>query len=106
MLAYADNETECRSVQLERYFGGADSKPCGSCDICLAARKRERQAGGAEPAALDGRILQLLEAEPLTVKELAARFLGDADRVLDAVEQLQHAGKISTTESGKLAIIR
>ena len=40
------------------------------------------------------------------LKELAARFLGDADRILDAVEQLQHAGKISTMESGKLAIIR
>ncbi len=106
MLAYAANETECRSVQLERYFGGADSTPCGSCDICLAARKREKQAGGAEPAALDGRILQLLETEPLTIKELAARFRCDAAQVLEAVEQLQREGKISTTESGKLAINR
>ena len=102
MLAYAANETECRSMQLERYFGAADPAPCGVCDLCLAARKREKAAA----APLDDDILQRLAAEPLTVKELAAHFRCDAERVLEAVERLQHSGKISTTESGKLAIIR
>ena len=88
MIAYAANETECRSTVLERYFGAADPAPCGVCDICLAARKRAKSA------------------EPLAVKELAARFRCDAERVLEAVERLQHAGKISTAESGKLAINR
>ena len=95
MIAYAANETECRSTVLERYFGAA-------CDICLAARKRAKSA----EAPLDEEILRQLDAEPLAVKELAARFRCDAERVLEAVERLQHAGKISTAESGKLAINR
>ena len=80
----------------------ADPAPCGVCDICLAARKRAKSA----EAPLDEEILRQLDAEPLAVKELAARFRCDAERVLEAVERLQHAGKISTAESGKLAINR
>jgi len=102
MIAYAANETECRSTVLERYFGAADPAPCGVCDICLAVRKRAKSA----EAPLDEEILRQLDAEPLAVKELAARFRCDAERVLEAVERLQHAGKISTAESGKLAINR
>lgn len=89
-------------MQLERYFGAADPAPCGVCDLCLAAANAKKRP----PAPLDDDILQRLAAEPLTVKELAAHFRCDAERVLEAVERLQHSGKISTTESGKLAIIR
>lgn len=35
MIAYAQNNTECRSCQLLAYFGETDSKPCGHCDVCL-----------------------------------------------------------------------
>ena len=39
MLAYAENDTECRSVILERYFGSESPEPCGICDVCLARRR-------------------------------------------------------------------
>ncbi|WP_418982862.1 RecQ family ATP-dependent DNA helicase [Alistipes sp.] len=45
MIAYAANGERCRSVVLEEYFGGAEGEPCGVCDICLARRKAEKQAG-------------------------------------------------------------
>lgn len=51
MLAYAANETRCRSAVLEAYFGGAGDEACGVCDICLArrraARRAAREAAGA-----------------------------------------------------------
>ena len=50
MVAYARNETECRSLILERYFGAESPAPCGICDVCLArkraARKAARKAAG------------------------------------------------------------
>ena len=58
MIAYAANETECRSTVLERYFGAADPAPCGVCDICLAAHKRAKSA----EAPLDEEILRQLDA--------------------------------------------
>lgn len=52
MLAYAANETECRSVVLELYFGADDAQPCGICDICLARRREtKRQQASTAPTA-------------------------------------------------------
>lgn len=35
MIAYATDNSRCRSQQLLAYFGETDSKPCGHCDVCL-----------------------------------------------------------------------
>ena len=99
MIACAANDTECRSTVLERYFGAVDPAPCGVCDICLAARKRAKSA----EAPLDEEILRQLDAEPLAVKELAACFRCDAERVLGPVEVLHHEAKIRMLEAGQLA---
>lgn len=104
MAAYASNEEKCRSMLLEEYFGAEEPTPCGICDLCLAARKRAKTAA-ADPE-IETRILQHLEEESVTVKELAAAFRCEAAIVLHAIEHLQEEGKISTLESGKLAINR
>ena len=36
MIAYATNDHVCRSRQLLRYFGEADSHDCRQCDVCLS----------------------------------------------------------------------
>ena len=47
MLAYAANETRCRSAVLEGYFGEGAPAACGVCDICLAHKRAgKRQAQG------------------------------------------------------------
>lgn len=46
MLAYASNDTRCRSVVLDEYFGGRDAEPCGICDVCLARRREEKRRAG------------------------------------------------------------
>ena len=47
MLAYAANETECRSTVLERYFGADAPAPCGICDLCLARKRAAKAAAKA-----------------------------------------------------------
>jgi ATP-dependent DNA helicase RecQ len=39
LLDYVRGDMTCRSVFIANYFGDADAKPCGVCDICL--RKKE-----------------------------------------------------------------
>ena len=57
MLAYAENDTECRSVILERYFGSESPEPCGICDVCLA-RRRAAKAQASQGADTPSETLQ------------------------------------------------
>lgn len=38
MISVAENNTECRSVQLVRYFGEEAATKCGKCDVCLGSQ--------------------------------------------------------------------
>lgn len=69
LLAYAQNDTECRSRALLGYFGEEDSLPCGICDICLQQKRSWREGEGH--TALSDAILGRLAEHPHTWKELA-----------------------------------
>ena len=40
MAEYISNDAVCRQVQLVKYFGEDSSEPCGTCEVCIANRKR------------------------------------------------------------------
>ncbi|MBP3289606.1 MAG: RecQ family zinc-binding domain-containing protein, partial [Alistipes sp.] len=101
MLAYLNNEEECRSVVMQRYFGDIEAKPCGICDCCLAAR---RKAKSTTPD-LRHRILEMLREKPLSPRELSREIKHDPSDVAQEIEKLREEQKISTTTEGKLIII-
>ena len=89
MLAYAANETRCRSAVLEGYFGEGAPAACGVCDICLAhkrAGKRQAQDGAADP------------------HELAAEFPGEAQQIGRALRELLDEGIAGTGRDGKIGL--
>ena len=100
MRLYASSESECRSVILQRYFGDDQAEACGSCDVCLANRRRQRN--DAEQIAKS--IMELLQGEPMDVRELCRHIKVDPERVASAVDKLKEEGKISALISGKLII--
>lgn len=100
MRLYAANGSECRSVVLQRYFGDDKAVACGSCDICLAERHRNKELGEQ----LSESIISLLREQPLTVRELCREIKTDPERVAAAVDKMKEEGKISTSISGKLII--
>lgn len=63
MLAYIDNISECRSVQLAAYFGQTVTEPCGCCDVCL-----RRQAPSAKEC--QDAVKQLLASKHLPPHEV------------------------------------
>ncbi|MDO5487227.1 MAG: RecQ family ATP-dependent DNA helicase [Rikenellaceae bacterium] len=101
MHHYAEQQTECRSVVLQRYFGDHKATACGTCDICLAAKRREKSDGKA----LSESILDLLAREEMNVKELCRELKHSPEKVIAAVDKLKAEGKISAQISGKLIII-
>ena len=73
MIDYCENESECRSRQLLRYFGETESEDCCHCDICRARRKESsdealRQAIGRQSS--HGSVLRTRE-DPTTDDEPA-----------------------------------
>ena len=101
MHHYAEQQTECRSVVLQRYFGDTEASACGTCDVCLATKRREKSDGKA----LSESILHLLSREPMNVKELCRELKHSPEKVIAAVDKLKADGKISAQISGKLIII-
>ena len=101
MVIYASNQTECRSVVIQRYFGDLDAQPCGICDICLAKRKRTKN----DAKTLCATILKLLSQESLEAREICRQIKADPQLVAKAIDILKSENKISATSDGKLTII-
>ena len=101
LLHYANEEQECRSRIIEKYFCDKMSEPCGICDNCLARKRREKIASAPS---FDEQILAQLSTEPMTIKELIAQIKGNEQNIIEAVRQLIAEGKISA-EGSKLRIV-
>ena len=100
MLDYATQQTTCRSVILQQYFGDNDATPCGVCDICLQHKRRTKEQGRA----LSDTIMQLLRTEPMTSREVCRRIKLNPETIAQTIKELMENGKISGSISGKLII--
>ena len=100
MLSYSTNQTECRSVVIQRYFGDEEATECGVCDICLANKRRKKN----DQSNIATTILHLLNKEPMTARELCREIKSEPAAIASAIEQLQQDGKISASIGGKLII--
>ncbi len=101
MVIYASNQTECRSVVIQRYFGDQDAQPCGICDICLAKRKRSKNDANT----LCTTILNILSQDSIEAREICRQLKADPQLVAKAIDILKSENKISATSDGKLTII-
>ncbi len=101
MIEYANNEDECRSIILQRYFSDNEAVPCGICDRCLATRRQH----AAVDKSLNDKILELLKQAPLSARDIARKIKATPSAVATAIDELIAERKISTTQEGKLVII-
>ena len=109
MLAYASNETRCRSAVLEEYFGEGSPAACGVCDVCLARKRAEKQqAQDSVPPKDDGglreKLLQRLSGGAADPHELAAEFPGDAQQTGRVLRELLDEGIAVTGRDGKIGL--
>ncbi len=98
MLRYAENDTECRSALMERYFGVEHPADCGVCDLCLEQKRSARR-----PKDLTQRILDLLEEGSLNIREAALRLECDPQTAAAAIDRMLADDKIVQLGSGKIA---
>ena len=88
MRGYVEEEDECRSRFLLRYFGQERSSDCGSCDICRARKARPNDIAGKLKAwigARDGKY---------TLQEVRSAFAVAEDSCLGTLRELIDRGDV------------
>jgi len=85
MLAYTENQLECNSKQLLKYFGEQHISDCGICNFCL--QDKENKTGyNAEQIKLD--IIKLLEEKKLSSRELIDQLNYPEKNVLNVLREM------------------
>ena len=108
MIAYAANDSQCRSAALQRYFGDEEPVPCGICDVCLARRRAAKAGAAAAPAApgdgdpLRRELLQRLADGPLEPRDLALDTAGSPERIAALLRRLLDEGTLRTRPDGRI----
>ncbi len=102
VIDYARSEERCRSVQLLAYFGEKGSKPCGQCDVC----RGEHQSGisNTEFNEISRKIMQLLQASPMEIKELNRNIEGNEKNILRVTRWMLDQGNLEINASNLLVL--
>ena len=102
VIEYARSEERCRSVQLLAYFGERGSKSCGQCDVC----KGEHQSGitNAEFEGINRKIVQLLHAGPVEIKEITRNIEGNEKNILRVTRWMLDQGNLELNRSNQLVL--
>ncbi len=97
--AYANNENECRTLQLIRYFGEANTKKCGICDVCIAQRKALKKH--TEYEIIQYRIQEVVQRDHVDINFLVQHFSStQTEYVLEIIEFLLDEGKMKENNDG------
>lgn len=88
---------QCRSQQIQTYFGEQEVAPCRNCDVC---RSHSQQPSPKPQQSLLTQIRTLLSEEPQQIKSLMARFsLEQQDEVLNTLRTLLDQGFLEQDDS-------
>ncbi|MBQ7553800.1 MAG: RecQ family ATP-dependent DNA helicase [Bacteroidaceae bacterium] len=82
MVAYAQDEVNCRSRLLLSYFGEGNARFCGQCDVCVNKR---RHLHGKDVRQM---VLTLLQGGPTSVHDLCMLTNKKREQVADVLQQL------------------
>ena len=101
VIDFVNNDTECRSVQLLRYFGEKIKTRCGKCDVCSI--RNQMSINDEEYKNISELILEELKKRVVQLYEtpsLAKKYL--EEKVLETVRWMLDNGTIEQDENGNL----
>ena len=99
VIDFVNNDDECRSVQLLRYFNERTNKVCGRCDVCCKH--------GSQPvsyASIEQRLESIVSESSESVESVVMKC-GDVDEaeVLDSIRFLVDSGVLKLDKEGRLS---
>lgn len=101
MIAFAGNDSVCRSRKLVAYFDQSDSRDCGICDICIQQKKMQLSAIEFESLVEQIKFQCLTKAQP--VHRLAEVIhTSTPEKIIEVVRYLLDNDKLHYNEQQHL----
>ena len=98
VIDFVNNDDECRSVQLLRYFNEKTRQNCGRCDVCQSRGKNRVPYGTIEE-----KLKSVMREESQSVREVLSQCREyDDTKVLDSIRFLIDNGVIQMDGEGKV----
>ena len=95
VIGFVNNDEECRSVQLLRYFNEKTNKTCGCCDVC-----RKKEGKRVPYDAIETKVLSVVGENTLPMKAILSQCAEFEDaNVLDAIRFLLDNGVLQSEET-------
>jgi len=103
VIDFVNNDQECRSVQLLRYFNEDKGKPCGRCDVCVEHSARVLDTASYEQ--ISQTLLSVLKEHPLTVYGASQVFPErEEEDVVEAIRWMIDNGLVSKDDDETLKL--
>jgi len=91
VLNYVENNKECRQLQLVRYFGEENDKPCGICSVCVSEGASEL---GTSISLISEKIFEIIERDPMDSRSIIEKLNFTEPEIIEVLQLLLDAGKI------------
>ena len=96
VIGFVNNDEECRSVQLLRYFNEKTKKTCGRCDVCLRQTKNRVSYDTVEE-----KVRSVMREEGQSVKDVLSQCAEYEETiVLDSIRFLVDNGVLQLDANG------
>ena len=100
MLAYIENDTICRSVQLLQYFGETQKEICGICDVCI-----KNKLGDVDVVDTKLKIIEYLKFNKANSIELHYRLNKNQHIIINAIQELLEENQIALNSINQYELI-
>jgi ATP-dependent DNA helicase RecQ len=102
MIEFVTSVTRCRMEMIQEYFGEESFQSCGTCDVCIAARKKENQLLVNE---LRQEIVKILKEKAFTIDQLEEKIVPQNSEIfIDIIREMVDDGDLEYDDRWRLNI--